>query len=231
MWEAVATGAAGVAGGALGYFGQKEANQTNMKIAQDNRDFQRFMSDTAYVRSTRDMRRAGLNPMLAFSQGGASTPAGSATTVDNANLGDAMQSGVSNAMEMARLKKELEAADAEIKVKNTQAAINREQRNVVKNTATLQDFEMKPAAMEAETRFWKAIQDKDWQTVDKWMDTIGKGVSIGTSAASLFNPGAQALSTIFGPRSADTSKLTRNSKTRNIETHDGKVVVKHKGKK
>lgn len=40
------------------------------------RDWQQNMSNTAYQRSMGDMRAAGLNPMLAFSQGGASTPTG-----------------------------------------------------------------------------------------------------------------------------------------------------------
>ena len=46
--------------------------------ARRQEEFQTLMSNTAYQRSMEDMKKAGLNPMLAFSQGSASTPSGSA---------------------------------------------------------------------------------------------------------------------------------------------------------
>ena len=66
----------------------------NSAEAQANRDWQEHMSSTAYQRAVEDMKKAGLNPILAFANGGASTPGGSAGTISGASMGLASSSAL-----------------------------------------------------------------------------------------------------------------------------------------
>jgi hypothetical protein len=93
---------AAAAGGLLGMKGQSDANRTNIKLAREQMRFQERMSSTAYQRAMADMRRAGLNPMLAYTQGGASSPQGARAQVENV-----MEAGLSSAKQAGFVKQEL----------------------------------------------------------------------------------------------------------------------------
>lgn len=77
-------------------------NQFNASQAQINRDWQEYMSSTAYQRATQDLKNAGLNPALAYQQGGASTPGGYSATSGSGSTGSGMvKSGFASALALA----------------------------------------------------------------------------------------------------------------------------------
>ena len=73
--------------GIYNHIEQNAAMSYNSAEALANRNFQERMSNTAYQRAVEDMRKAGLNPILAFANGGASTPGGSGATITGASMG------------------------------------------------------------------------------------------------------------------------------------------------
>lgn len=105
MLGKIASAALGpIIGGAFSAYGAHQQNNAGQAASREMMDFQERMSSTAYQRAMADMRSAGLNPILAYQQGGASTPAGASYTPQNefAGLGNAFGQATSSALDAWR---------------------------------------------------------------------------------------------------------------------------------
>lgn len=116
-------------GGLFSAFGQAAANQEAKEASKRQMDFQKETLRSQYQWGMEDMRKAGLNPILAYKQGGAGSASGADYTPGN--VGAAGVTGASTAQSSALATRAQEtqleniAADTRLKQSQdkTQAAL------------------------------------------------------------------------------------------------------------
>lgn len=207
--------------GLLGYGGQREANETNIQIAnaanaanqQNAREqmaFQERMSSTAYQRATIDMQRAGINPMLAISQGGASSPSGAAGTNTAARVENELTPLMHSALQARQAKKQFEQVDSTIdlnnaskKTKETEADYNQASALKVQAETAKALAELPALRKEAEARKAYAEYEKEHPALKFW---LGVGSKAASTAADVGIASRALKGSFVNPQMIDSAR-------------------------
>lgn len=119
--------AGGLIGGVGSYMGQQSANQANAEMANKQMEFQKEQRQTSYQTAVDDMKKAGLNPMLAYQQGGAGNQPGATAQMQNA-IGagiSSAQEGISKFQNLKNMESQQELIHSQIDDTTAAAALKR----------------------------------------------------------------------------------------------------------
>lgn len=126
FWAGLQGLAAGMVPGLPGVLGAERANRARAGEAAKDRTFQhaeaensmRFserMRNTSWQAGVADMEKAGINPALAYSKGGASAPMGAAGSGSKAEAENTMSGMVASAQQYKRVNAEIKEIEARVR--------------------------------------------------------------------------------------------------------------------
>lgn len=124
-WPAVIGTGVALGSMAASAYGASVQNKANKKEAQKQRDFQERMYGSRYQMQVKDLYKAGLNPILAATQGAPGGPSGAKAEMQNVGAAatEGTSKGVSSAIALKLAKAQLANIEMDTYKKNTEGSL------------------------------------------------------------------------------------------------------------
>lgn len=206
LGAALITGGSALFGGIMGNQANRDSvaasNAANAEMSHRQMAFQADMSNSAYQRQVADLKAAGINPMMAAMNGGASTPAGASAQSQAAQYNDPLAPALTSAMDATRLKNELKVTQKGMDVSDSTIGVNKAVENTQATQALVNSNTAKVAAanLKALNATLPAIQAKakleetqakigeSMATYDAFASRLSQAAQTATNATSVFRP-------------------------------------------
>lgn len=210
-----------------------QQNKANIAAADRAMRFSERMSSTAYQRGMADMKAAGLNPMLAFSQGGASAPSGVTPTINSttkSGLGHAAITaglGIQSAA-TAKQQADTQQASAESSIALNKATAAKQVADTARSSAEVDRIRAETSRTRQQTKKDSAtvpVYDEATRIIDKLMKSLGSSAKDqkSTSLAPVGDYVKSALKSLNDHSSAGESRSKKDPRVHRALKMDYKI--------
>lgn len=195
---------------------QADAQEFNASQAEIQRDYQTKMANSAWQRGMTDMKAAGLNPILAYQKGPASSPTGAAASTSFTPASSIADPGISSAIQSKRVNAEVENMNVQNKNIQAQFALiaaqtanqNASTANTAAETAIKLEALKAAQAKGAFSETDKNFAESSFGKLMRWIGNAGREANPFLPSTSV-HPGSTSTTTESGDGPSGPSTRTR----------------------